>query len=179
MSKHSPLHELRELTESRAVSTLVFRAFLGVTFTFAGLQKLANPNFFRSSSPTSFYQQLKGSSRTSPLHHLLNFALHAPSLIAVLISLGEVAVGLATFFGLFGRVAALGGMALALTFFLTVSFNDSPYYYGPDIVFLFAFTPLVIGGSGAFSLDSVIAKVPTAQQENNMTHAKGVDRPRS
>jgi thiosulfate dehydrogenase [quinone] large subunit len=85
--------------------------------------------------------------------------------VAVLISLSEVAVGLGTLLGLYGRVAALGGMLLALSFFLTVSFNDNPYYYGPDIVFLFAWTPFVLGGSGPWSLDAAFAaRVTRARQ---------------
>jgi hypothetical protein len=49
-------------------------------------------------------------------------------------------------------------MLLSLSFFLTVSFNDNPYYYGPDIVFLFAWTPFVLAGSGEWSLDAVFAR---------------------
>ena len=95
---------------------------------------------------------------TSPLHHLLDPALHAPVVVAVLVALGEIAVGLGTLVGLFGRVAATGGALLSLSFFLTVSFRDNPYYYGADIVFLFAGTPFVLGGSGAFSLDGIFAR---------------------
>ncbi len=138
-------------------SLLLLRAFLGVTFVFAGSQKLANPNFFSATAPGSFQEQLRGSMITSPLHHLLAFALHAPVLIAALIALGEIAVGLGTLLGLFGRFAAIGGALLSLSFFLTVSFRDSPYYYGPDIVFLFAWTPFVLGGSGTWSLDNIYA----------------------
>jgi thiosulfate dehydrogenase [quinone] large subunit len=146
------------LLSTPGASLLVLRAFLGVTFTFAGLQKLANPNFFKSSSPGSFQQQLQGSILTSPLHHLLNPALHAAIPVALVISFGEVAVGLGTLLGLFGRVAACGGLLLSFSFFLTVSFNDNPYYYGPDIVFLFAWTPFVLSGPGAWSLDALFAK---------------------
>ena len=137
---------------------LLLRCFLGVTFVFAGLQKLANPNFFKATAPGSFEQQLRGSIITSPLHHLLGVALHAPVLVAVLIALGEIAVGLGTLLGLFGRVAAAGGALLSLSFFLTVSFRDNPYYYGADIVFLFAWTPFLLGGSGAWSLDGIYAR---------------------
>jgi thiosulfate dehydrogenase [quinone] large subunit len=150
---------------------LLLRAFLGVTFTVAGLQKLANPNFFRAAAPGSFVAQLRGSIVTSPLHHLLDPALHAPVLVAVLISLGEVAVGLGTLCGLFGRVAAVGGMLLSLSFFLTVSFNDQPYYYGADIVFLFAWTPLAIGGSGQRSLDALYAHRRRTAREGTVAAA--------
>ncbi len=137
---------------------LLLRAFLGLTFVFAGSQKLANPNFFSATAPGSFQEQLRGSIITSPLHHFLAFALHAPVLIAVLIAFGEIAVGLGTLLGLFGRLAATGGVLLSLSFFLTVSFRDNPYYYGPDIVFLFAWTPFVLGGPGTWSVDHISAR---------------------
>ena len=47
-------------------SLLLLRAFLGVTFTFAGLQKLANANFFRANAPGSFDEQLHGGDRHEP-----------------------------------------------------------------------------------------------------------------
>src|ERR1700722_18399775 len=148
---------------------LLLRGFLGVTFTFAGLQKLANPDFFKTSAPASFVAQVRGAILTSPLHGALRPALHAPVLVALIIAFGELAVGLGTLFGLFGRVAATGGMLLSLSFFLTVSFHDSPYYYGADIVFLFAWTPFLLGGSGAFSLDAVLPRLGTSTAASGET----------
>ena len=137
---------------------LPLRAFLGVTFTFAGLQKLANPNFFNANSPSSIQAQLIASIRISPLHELLGHLLRFAGPIGVMIALAELAVGLGTILGLWTRVAAVGGMVLALTLFLTVSFHSSPYYTGADIVFVFAWIPLILAGSGGvLSLDGVIA----------------------
>ena len=137
---------------------LPLRAFLGFTFCFAGLQKLANPNFFNANSPSSIQAQLIASIRISPLHQLLGHLLAYAVPIGILIALAELAVGLGTILGLWTRVAAVGGMVLAFTLFLTVSFHSSPYYTGADIVFLFAWIPLVLAGSGGvLSLDAVIA----------------------
>ena len=77
--------------------------------------------------------------------------------MGLLIAVGELAVGLGTLVGLFGRVAAAGGMALSLLLFLSVSFNTTPYFYGSDIVFFFAWTPLVVAGGGAWSVDAALA----------------------
>src|SRR5580693_3181891 len=44
---------------------LPLRAFLGFTFCFAGLQKLANPGFFDASNPTSIQNQLASAARIS------------------------------------------------------------------------------------------------------------------
>jgi thiosulfate dehydrogenase [quinone] large subunit len=144
---------------------LPLRAFLGFTFLFAGLQKLANPNFFNANSPSSIQAQLIASNRISPLHLLLGHLLKFAVPIGILIALAEVAVGLGALLGLWTRVAAAGGMLLALTLFLTVSFHSSPYYTGADIVFLFAWIPLLLAGSGGvLSLDAVIASRVAAEQ---------------
>jgi thiosulfate dehydrogenase [quinone] large subunit len=137
---------------------LPLRAFLGITFCFAGLQKLANPNFFNANSPSSIQAQLIASIRISPLHELLGHLLRFAVPIGIVIALAELAVGLGTILGLWTRVAATGGMVLAFTLFLTVSFHSSPYYTGADIVFVFAWIPLVLAGSGGvLALDGVIA----------------------
>lgn len=49
---------------------LPLRAFLGVTFCFAGLEKLANPRFFDAADPASIQAQLAGAARRSPVHAL-------------------------------------------------------------------------------------------------------------
>ena len=52
-------------------------------------------------------------------------------------------------------------MVLSLLFFFTVSFNTWPYYFGSDIVFVFAWTPLLLAGSGPLSLDAARPEVGT------------------
>ena len=138
---------------------LPLRAFLGVTFCFAGLQKLANPNFFNAKSPSGIQAQLLASERLSPLHSLLGHLLHVATPLGVLIALGELAVGMGALLGLWTRLAALGGMALSAMLFLTVSFHSSPYYTGADIVFLFAWTPLAAAGAGGvLSFDAALSR---------------------
>src|SRR3954464_483805 len=127
---------------------LPLRLFLGATFTFAGLQKLADPAYLDAHSPTSVQATMLSLQHQSPIGWLLGLSAHAPVLVGVSIALGELAVGLATLVGLWVRVAAAGGLLLSLTFFLTVSFHTRPYYYGSDIVFLFAWTVPLLAGSG-------------------------------
>ena len=137
---------------------LPLRAFMGFTFVFAGLQKLASRSFFTAGAPGSIQEQLQASYRTTPVRFLVSPALHAPVAFGIVIALAEIAVGLGVALGLLGRLAAAGGMLLSLLFFLTVSFNTWPYYYGSDIVFLFAWTPLLLAGSGPLSLDAVLQR---------------------
>jgi thiosulfate dehydrogenase (quinone) large subunit len=133
------------------------RLFLGVTFAFAGLQKLANPAYLDGHSPTSVQATILSLRHQSPIGWLLGISAHAPAVVGVLIALGELAVGLATLAGLWVRLTAAGGLFLSLTFFLTVSFHTRPYYYGSDIVFLFAWTvPLIADAWPAPTLDGWI-----------------------
>ena len=138
---------------------LPLRLFLGATFLFAGLQKLANPNFFDANSPSSIQAQLIAANRTSPISFLVGHLIEKATFLGIVIALGEVAIGIGMVLGLWTRIAALGGVALSFGLFLTVSWNASPFYTGADIVFLFAFIPFLISGAGGGpSLDAHIAK---------------------
>ena len=137
------------------------RLFLGVTFLFAGCQKLANPDFLRSSSPISIHAQLVGADRSSPIHGLISHLVSIAPALGLVIALGEVAIGLGIVVGLWMRVAAAAGMLLSLGLFLTISFHSAPYYTGSDIVFFFAWTPLALAGAaGAPALDTWFARPP-------------------
>jgi thiosulfate dehydrogenase [quinone] large subunit len=138
---------------------LPLRAFLGATFAFAGIQKLANPNFFNKTSTISIQSQLASAVHDSPLGGLLVHLQGGAVAIGILIALGEIAVGVGTMLGLFTRVAAAGGLVLSLTLFLTVSFHTSPYFQGADIVFVFGWLPFVVAGGGSrLSLDGLLRR---------------------
>jgi thiosulfate dehydrogenase (quinone) large subunit len=143
---------------------LPLRAFLGFTFCFAGLQKLANPAFFDAANPASIQAQMAGAVRRSPIHALISPLAHHAALIGAVIALGEVAVGVGALLGLLTRIAAIGGLLLSLNLFLAVSFHTSPYYTGSDIVFVFAWMPFIIAGGGLLSLDALVANVVAARQ---------------
>lgn len=144
---------------------LPLRGFLGVTFTVAALQKLANPGFFNATSPTSVQAQMHAVAPTSPIGPLVNLSLHAGWLVGLIIALAELAVGMGTILGLKSRLAATGGALLALTFFLTISWTTTPYYYGADIVFLFAWTPFIAtGAAGVLSLDGMLTEHPMSER---------------
>jgi thiosulfate dehydrogenase (quinone) large subunit len=133
---------------------LPLRAFLAVTFIYAGLQKLANPTYLNPGNPSSVVGQMRLLRHVSPIGPLLGLSLHAPTLVGLLIAFGELAVGVGVLLGLWTRLAAVGGMALALTFLLTVSWRTTPYYYGSDVVFFFAWTVIAAFGAGnVLSLD--------------------------
>ena len=59
---------------------LPLRAFLGITFCYAGLQKLANPAYLDRNSPTSVYAQMHALEHQSPIGPLVSLSTHAPTL---------------------------------------------------------------------------------------------------
>lgn len=80
------------------------------------------------------------------------------------LAIGELAVGIGVLLGLFTRVAAAGGMVLALCLWLTVSWDAQPWFTSADLVYLFAFIPLLLAGAGGvLSLDGWLARVRQAQ----------------
>jgi thiosulfate dehydrogenase (quinone) large subunit len=151
---------------------LPLRLFLGLTFCYAGMQKLANPRYLDPRAPESVARQMQALRHTSPIGALLGATVHHAGTVGVLIAFGELGVGLGILLGLWTRAAAVGGMLLSLSFLLTVSWKTSPYYYGSDIVFLLAFTPFVLaGGGGVFALDAAIAAV--ARRDLRLTPKAG------
>jgi thiosulfate dehydrogenase [quinone] large subunit len=136
---------------------LPLRGFLGVTFLYASLQKLANPSYLNASNPSSVASQMAALRHSSPIGPVLGLSLHAPTLVGLAIAIGELAVGVGVLVGLWTRLAAAGGMALSLMFFLTVSWSTTPYYYGSDLVFVFAWTVVAgFGTAGVLSLDALL-----------------------
>ena len=124
------------------------RLFLGGTFTYAGLDKLADRSFFDPAAPTSIHAQIGAVRDTSPLGPLLHAVAEHATTLGVLIALGEIAVGVVTLLGVRVRTAAAGGALISLSLLLTVTWATRPYYYGSDIVFLVCWLPLVTFGDG-------------------------------
>ncbi|RAG86917.1 hypothetical protein DN069_04075 [Streptacidiphilus pinicola] len=137
---------------------LPLRVFLGVTFVYAALYKYTDPHYLGGlSDPTSFAAMTQGVKGSSPIGPLLDLALKAPTAFAVVFAVGELAAGLGILFGLLGRVAAVGGVLLNLSLFLTVSWQVSPYFLGNDLIYLMAWLPLVLAGTPYLSVDSWLA----------------------
>jgi thiosulfate dehydrogenase (quinone) large subunit len=133
---------------SPAQALLSLRVFLGVTYVYAGVQKLSDPGFVRPGAPTYIGTQLSGFAQGTPGGWLLHaFALPHPQLAGIAVAVTEIVVGLLVLVGLATRVAASVGLSLNLVLFLTASWKTSPYFLGSDIVFVFAWIPFVLGGS--------------------------------
>lgn len=155
------------------MALLPLRLFLGVTFIYAGVQKLSDPGFLHKGAPTYIGTQLHGFANGTPGGFMLRaFAIPHPTLAGVGVAITEIAIGILVTAGLLTRAAAAVGLALNFILFLTNSWHAYPYFLGSDIVFVFAWLPFVIAGAqGQPSLDAELARRAASRPSH-----RGVDR---
>jgi thiosulfate dehydrogenase (quinone) large subunit len=158
-----------------ALALLPLRLFLGVTFVYAGIQKLSDPGFLHPGAPTYIGTQLRSFANGTPGGFLLRaFAIPHPKLAGVGVSLVEIAIGLLVLAGLATRAAAAVGLALNLILFLTNSWRTSPYFLGSDIVFVFAWLPFVLAGANRqpLALDNSLDRLVLSRQRAQAARAR-------
>ncbi|MET7292163.1 DoxX family membrane protein [Streptomyces griseoloalbus] len=132
------------------------RIFLGVTFIYAGLDKLTDSAFMKDAGAGSIGDMMRGVRDSSALPALVDMALESPVGFGYAIAFGELAVGIGTLLGLLTRLAALGGALISLSLWLTVSWAADPYYYGNDLPYLMGWIPLVLAGAPLLSVDAAL-----------------------
>ncbi|MEU6594901.1 DoxX family protein [Streptomyces sp. NPDC046881] len=149
------LHGPRTWRDTAAQYALLpLRIFLGVTFIYAGLDKLTDSAFMQSAGTGSIGETMRAARDSSAIPAMVDLALKSPVGFGYAVALGELAVGIGTLLGLFGRLAALGGALISLSLWLTVSWASTPYYYGNDLAYLMAWLPLVLAGAPYLSVDA-------------------------
>jgi thiosulfate dehydrogenase [quinone] large subunit len=132
----------------QAAALLPLRFFLGLTFLYAGADKLLDPGFFDPSDPASIMSQLAAFARSSPLSVLITLSEPYATPIGLLIAIGEIGVGLGALTGIAFRVASVGGALLSLMFWLSASWATHPYYYGPDLPYAAGWLTMALAGHG-------------------------------
>ncbi len=124
-------------------SMRILRAFLGATFLFAGAQKLFDPNFLHAGSATFIGTQLRGFARGTPAGPLLSILNLAPVLAGIGIALLEIAIGVATLLGVAPLTAALGGISVSVTLWLSATWHVHPFFLGSDSIYAVAWIALL------------------------------------
>src|ERR1017187_10437934 len=91
---------------------LPMRLFLGITFIYAGVQKLTDPQFFNPAARGYIGKQMIAFATGSPLHILLIRLIPHAMLFGALVAYGEIAIGLGALVGLLFRPAAFFGILI-------------------------------------------------------------------
>ncbi len=162
------MSQLRERAGEVGWVLLPLRGFLAVVYLYAGISKVADSRFLDSSSSLSIHASVVAVKANSPIGGLLGPVVDHSFAFGLLMAFAEVAVGIGVMLGLWTRIAAAGGMLLALSLWLTVSWGATPWFTSADLVYLFAFTPLLIAGSGGvYSVDGWLAASAVAPRDVN------------
>jgi thiosulfate dehydrogenase [quinone] large subunit len=127
---------------------------LGLTFIYAGLQKISDPGFLNPGSSTYIGTQLQSFAAHSPIGFLVQaFALPEPQLAGIVVIAAELAIGVLVVIGIATRWAAALGAALNLVLFLTASWTVQPYFLGSDGIYSVAWMTLaMVGDQGVLTV---------------------------
>ncbi|NEY35349.1 DoxX family membrane protein [Streptomyces sp. PRKS01-65] len=139
------------------VVLLPLRVFLGAISIYAGMGKLCDPVYFDGGERGSMVKWLNTLHPWEVAEPLRQFALQHPVGSGLVIAFLQVIVGVLTVLGCWQRVAAVIGAGLSAALLVTVSWKSVPAYDAPDIIYLAAWSPLIIAGAPVYSVDGRLA----------------------
>ncbi|MBB5795703.1 DoxX family protein [Streptomyces caelestis] len=139
------------------VVLLPLRVFLGFISIYAGMGKLCDPVYFDGGKRGSMVKWLNTLHPWEAAEPLRQFALDHPVGSGLVIAFAQVIVGVLTVLGCWQRVAASFGALLSAALLVTVSWKSVPAYQTPDIIYLAAWSPLIIAGAPVYSVDGRLA----------------------
>ncbi|WP_030569141.1 DoxX family protein [Streptomyces aureocirculatus] len=139
------------------VVLLPLRVFLGFISIYAGMGKLCDPVYFDGGERGSMVKWLNSLHPWALAEPLRDWALQHPVGAGLVIAFLQVIVGVLTVLGLWQRVAASIGVLLSAALLVTVSWKTVPAYDAPDIIYLAAWSPLIIAGAPVYSIDGRLA----------------------
>ncbi|MFD3519286.1 DoxX family membrane protein [Streptomyces sp. NPDC058653] len=139
------------------VVLLPLRVFLGLISIYAGMGKLCDPVYFDGGKRGSMVTWLTSLQPWALAEPLRDFALSHPVGAGLSVAFLQVVAGVLTVLGLWQRLAACFGALLSAALILTVSWRTVPAYDAPDIIYLAAWSPLIIAGAPVYSMDGRLA----------------------
>jgi thiosulfate dehydrogenase [quinone] large subunit len=133
------------------------RLFLGVTFIWASLDKLFDPEFLDPNATGYIGKQLAVAASASPLGGFLT-AIVVPNatMFGLLVMAGELVIGLAVLLGWFTRFSAFMGLLINFMFYLTITWDVHPFYFGADLPYSVGWLTLLLAGPGPLSVDAYL-----------------------
>jgi uncharacterized membrane protein YphA (DoxX/SURF4 family) len=136
---------------------LPLRIFLGFVTIFAGMSKLCDPVYFDGGRRGSMVTWLGALHPWTVAEPLRDFAVAHPVGAGLSVAFAQVIAGVLTVLGLWQRVAAAIGALLSVALLVTVSWRAEAVYDTPDIIYLAAWSPLLIAGAPVYSVDGRLA----------------------
>jgi thiosulfate dehydrogenase (quinone) large subunit len=125
-----------ESWRSNNLGTKILRAWLGLTWFYAGWQKASDVGFLDKASPNYLGTQLSGFAHHSPLRFFLARAVHLAEPIGWIVMFAEFAIGIAVLTGYFLELAIIAGAVVSFGLWLSVTWTVYPYFLGSDTAYL-------------------------------------------
>lgn len=120
---------------SQPLAIRILRAWLGITWIYAGWDKAIDPGFLNKGAPSFIGTQLSGYSTQSPIGGLFNKLIEHSVAVGVIVMVAEFAIGLATLLWVAPTLAAIGGLSLSIGLWLASTFYISPYFLASDTAY--------------------------------------------
>ena len=138
-----PPPPLRRSWEEQSWTVRILRAFLGVTFVYAGIQKFLDPSFLHAGTPGYIGDQLRAFAQGSPIRPVMLALAHVAPLAGIAIALLEIAVGLGTLLAIAPVTLAAIGLGINMVLFLSATWHVHPYFLGSDSIYAVAWGALL------------------------------------
>lgn len=122
----------------------VLRAWLGITWIYAGWDKATDPGFLTKGAPHYIGTQLAGFMDVSPISFILKHMVEHATLFGWFVLLSEFAIGIAILIGVAMPLAAFGGASMSLVLWLSATWTVKPYFLGSDTAYLVMWVVLLI-----------------------------------
>lgn len=129
------LKSLSESWRTQALAIRILRAWLGLTWIYAGWDKATDPGFLTKGSASFIGTQLSGYSTQSPIGGLFNKLIEHSTSVGLIVMVSEFAIGLATLLWVSPTLAAFGGFTMSVGLWLASSFHVSPYFLASDTAY--------------------------------------------
>jgi thiosulfate dehydrogenase [quinone] large subunit len=113
----------------------VLRAWLSITWIYAGWDKATDPGFLTKGETGFIGDQLIGYSTNSPISWLFNSLIEHATVVGMFVIFSEFAIGIATLLWIAPTSAAFGGFLMSVILWLASTFYISPYFLGSDTAY--------------------------------------------
>jgi thiosulfate dehydrogenase [quinone] large subunit len=138
MYSPSPRRFLDALASSwraQSPSVRVIRLWLGVTWIYGGWNKATDPGFLNKASASYIGKQLTGYAGNSPLGFVFRHLVERATLVGVVVTFTEFAIGIATLFWIAPTLMSFVGFTMSLGLWLAATWHVKPYFLGSDTAY--------------------------------------------
>lgn len=113
----------------------VIRFWLGITWIYGGWNKATDPGFLSKTGSTYIGRQLTGYASNSPLGFFFRHLIERATLVGIVVTIAEFAIGLATLLWIAPTSMAFAGFTMSLGLWVAATWHVKPYFLGSDTAY--------------------------------------------